>query len=194
MAIDSGKRMLSYYPQVVSAIQEFKAITTSEGSIIDGLRDEFVNVIDNAYLLTMNEDRILQWEKILSIKPVANSTLEDRRDTIIAKIRGHGKLNTNLINSIVNAFTGGTAESWVENSILYIEITPPPGNKAYKFENIEKVLTPKVPAHLGINISRNYTSWKEVIVGYPTWQDVSNGFDTWEDVYIFNPATRRSKL
>jgi hypothetical protein len=182
--------MLGYYPQVISAIQEFKAITSSEGYVIDGVRDEFENVLDNAYLLTMNEDRILQWEKILNIKPLSNSTLDDRRDTIIAKIRGQGKLNTALINSIVGAFTGGTANSWVEDSVLYIEITPPPGNKNYQFSNIEKILSSKVPSHLGIHVSRNYSDWLDVIAKCPTWQDVSNSFDTWEDVYIFNPLTR----
>lgn len=187
MATESGKRMLNYYPEVIKKIQEFKAITTSEGYEFDDLKRNSEDVLNNAYLLTMGEARIAEWEKILGIRPVENSSVDDRRETIVARIRGQGKLNTELINSIVRTFTGGTANSWIKDSVLYIEITPPRGNKSYKFSNVEQELKHKIPAHLGVNISRNYQSWGELFNSYPTWQDVLDGFATWEDVYIFNP-------
>ena len=135
----------------------------------------------------MSESRIEQWENILNIKPLDNSSVDDRRDTIIARIRGQGKLNTELINAIVNAFTGGTANSWVEDSTLYVEITPPPNNKQYQFANVEQELSLKVPAHLGFSVKRNYFEWDEVKDKYATWQDVKDGFAAWYDVYLFTP-------
>lgn len=181
------ERMNGYYPQVIQAITEFKSIIDSEYPEFDDLAVARDRVVEDAYLPTMSEKRVEQWENILAIKPLEDSTVQDRRETIIARIRGQGKLNSALINSIVNAFTGGTANSWVEDSVLYVEITPPPGNKQYKFANVEQELSLKVPAHLGFNVSRNYYTWIETKETYSTWQDVKDNFDTWNDVYIFIP-------
>lgn len=181
------ERMNGYYPQVVQAITDFQAIINAEYPEFEDLADGRDRVINDAYLSTMSEERVEQWENILGIKPLNDSTVSDRRETIIARIRGQGKLNTALINSIVNAFTGGTANSWVADSVLYVEITPPPGNKQFKFANVEQELSLKVPAHLGFAVSRNYYDWSEVHSAYPTWQDIKNSFDTWGDVYLFSP-------
>lgn len=184
------ERMNNYYPTVIQKITEFQAIINGEYPEFEELKGAQEDVLNNAYLLTMGEDRIIEWEQILGIKPLENSTISDRRDTIIARIRGQGKLNTALINSIVNAFTGGTANSWVTDGVLYVEITPPPGNKQYQFANVEQELNNKVPAHLGLQVSRNYYTWGEIKSTNATWQDVNNNFDTWEDVYLFVPFTK----
>lgn len=181
------ERMINYYPQVIQAIAEFQAIINAEYPEFEDLADGRDRVINDAYLSTMSEERVEQWENVLGIKPLDNSTVSDRRETIIARIRGQGKLNTALINSIVNAFTGGTANSWVQDSVLYVEITPPPGNKQFQFANVEQELSLKIPAHLGFAVSRNYYEWTDLIADYPTWQDIKDGFDTWEEVYLFSP-------
>lgn len=183
-----GQRMIEYYPQVISCIQEFKAIIKAEYPEIDDINAGKDRVIEDAYLLTMTEERIESWEKILGIAPLANSTLGDRRDTIIARIRGQGKLNTALINSVVNAFTGGKAESWVEDSVLYVIITPPPTNKQYQFANVEQELSKKVPAHLGFKVSRNYFTWGDIKNNHTNWGEVSTELETWNDVYLFVPS------
>lgn len=180
-------RMMSYYPPVIAAIKEFQAIVSAECSEFETYSIGREDVLENAYLSTMNEDRVKQWEQILGITPRAESSLGNRRDTIIARIRGQGKLNTKLINSIVNAFTGGTAVSWVEDSTLYVEITPPPNNKQYQFLDVEQELRKKVPAHLNFQVSRNYYEWRDISTTYSTWGDLNDNFDTWEEVYLFTP-------
>ena len=183
-----GQRMIEYYPQVISCIQEFRSIIKAEYPEIEDINGGKDRVIEDAYLLTMTEDRVESWEKILDIAPLSDSTLGDRRDTIIARIRGQGKLNTALINSIVNAFTGGKAESWVEDSVLYVIITPPPTNKQYQFANVEQELRKKVPAHLGLKVSRNYFTWGDIKNNHTDWGEVSTELETWNDVYLFVPT------
>lgn len=179
--------MNSYYPQVIRSIVEFQGIIDAEYPEFELLDDGKEKVISDAYLSTMSEDRVELWENILGIHPLENSTVEDRRETIIARIRGQGKLNTELINSIVGTFTGGTANSWVKDSVLYVEITPPPENKTYQFPNVEQELRNKVPAHLGFQVSRNYYDWSEIAKDYSTWQDVKDGFASWSEVKLFSP-------
>lgn len=181
------ERMNSYYPEVIRTIAEFQAIIDSEYPEFEGLESGRDEVINDAYLPTMSEARISQWEQLLNIKALENSTLDDRRDTIIARIRGTGKLNTELISSIVNAFTGGSANSWIKDSTLYVEITPPPTDKQYYFENVESEINKRVPAHLGLNVSRNYFEWSQIKSDFATWGDVKNNFDTWNDVYLYVP-------
>ena len=185
------QRMNSYYPQVIRQIEEFKAIIDAEYPEFDDLSVANDRITQDAYLLTMTEDRIIEWEKILGIKPIAGSTVDDRRDTIIARIRGQGKLNTELINSIVKTFTGGTAISWVENSTLYVEITPPPNNKQYQFANVEQEIGKKIPAHLNFQISRNYYTWGDINDHHTDWQEVYDTLATWDDVFLFIPFSRK---
>lgn len=187
MPLTSDTRMFNYYPPVIQSVLEFRAIIESEYPQINALNIESENVLSNAYLTTMGEHRISQWEKVLNIVPIAGSSVDDRRETILARIRGQGKLNSELINSIVNTFTGGTANSWIKNSVLYIEITPPPTNKQYLFANVEQELKHKIPAHLNYKVSRNYFSWNEIKDNCATWQDVNDNFDNWEEVYLFVP-------
>lgn len=185
--VDAKERMLNYYPDVIKAILEFQAIADSDGIELNTLREKYNDVLNDAYLTTMGEARIIEWEHILKITPLADSSFDDRRDTVVARIRGQGKLNTALISDIVNAFTGGVANSWIEDSVLYVEITPPPTNKQYRFENVEQEIKHKVPAHLDFKVSRNYFEWGEIKQSYNTWQDVCDYFNDWNDVLIYSP-------
>lgn len=180
-------RMNNYYPQVIRSIAEFKAIIDADYPEFEELASARDNAYADAYLTTMTEDRISQWEAVLGIKPLEGSSVDDRRETVIARIRGQGKLNTELINTIVKTFTGGTANSWIKDGVLYVEITPPPNNKQYQFTNVEQELSKKVPAHLGFQVSRNYHTWGEIQPSYSTWQTVKDSFNTWNDVYLFIP-------
>lgn len=181
------ERMNGYYPQVVQSILEFKAIIDGEYPEFENLDTAKNQVLDEAYLTTMSESRVAQWEQILGIHPIDESTVEDRRDTIIARIRGQGKLNSEIINIIVNTFTGGTAKSYIKDGALFVEITPPPQNKNYQFANVEQELKNKVPAHLRLKVSRNYYTWEETKNKCSTWGDVNSSFDKWEDVLLFVP-------
>ena len=181
------ERMNDYYPQVIQAILEFQAIIDAEYPEFEALEDNNNKVLCDAYLLTMTEDRVKEWESMLRIHPLEGSSIDDRRDTVVARIRGQGKLNTKLINTIVGTFTGGTANSWVDNNILYVEITPSPTNKQYRFENVEQELSKKIPAHMGFQVSRNYYDWNEIKTNLVTWNDVKSELGTWEDVLLFVP-------
>ena len=59
--------------------------------------------------------------------------------------------------------------------------------KLYQFANVEQELKNKIPAHIGLQVSRNYFTWQEVYETFDTWQDVLDNNATWEDVYLFIP-------
>ena len=180
----SGERMLNYYPEVIQRLIEFQALIKSEGFEVDFIHNDIELILNEAYLTTMGENRIVEWEKALGIPINNDDSLEDRRDVIIARIRGQGKLNTALINAIVSAFTNGVAESYFQDSVLYVNITPPPDNKQYKFENVERELMKKIPAHIGLSVKRDYATWGEVKTNFGSWAIVSQRSD-WDSLKAY---------
>lgn len=188
------ERMLSYYPQAIQMISEFQAIVGAEAPEFESLNEGKERITTDAYLLTMGEERIAQWEQFLGIRPIARSTISDRRDVVVARVRAQSKLNTLTINSIVNAFTGGTARSWFKDSTVYVEITPPPENKAFKFDNVTNELRLKIPAHLNLNVSRSYQIWEDVDNNNPYgWKEVRACYRDWFDV-LYNAKQKPNEL
>lgn len=193
LIVDYGEHLLNYYPEVIKQIREFQKLTEVQGLQIKDLHGELTKILANAYITTADEATIAKWEKMLDIVPLPKGDLDldtwlnDRRETILARIYNVEKLNTKSISDIVKIFTGGTAQSYFKDSTLYVIITPPPGNKSYQFANVEQELKNKIPAHLGLRISRNYFTWQDIYDNFDNWQDVANSLATWEDVYLFVP-------
>lgn len=183
------ERMKGYYPQVIRNIKEFNGIIDGEYPEFENLNLSLENVLNNAYLMTMDENRLVEWEKLLNLIPLIGSTVEDRRESVIAAIRGQGKLNTKVIEAIVASFTGGTAESWIIDSKLYVKVLPPPNSKVYIFDNVESSLASKIPAHLELKVFRNYAKWDEIKSYAETWGGVDENFATWNDVNFFSSST-----
>lgn len=163
------ERMNGYYPEVIRAILEYQGIVDAEYPEFELANGNTSELVNDAYLYTMSETRVKQWEKVFGITPYKNSTLQDRRETIIARIRGQGKLNTATIEAIVTTFTGGNAKSWIKDSVIHVLIDPPAENKTYYFTNVEQELANKVPAHLGLEVKRNYITWGDLPKVFTDW-------------------------
>ena len=183
-ATESGSRMLDYYPQAIKQILEFQALTNAEGYEVDFLKSDIQMVGADAWLKTMGELRTAEWEKALKITPSYEDSLDDRRERIVATLRGRGKLNTSLINSVVSAYTNGVATSYIEDGVLYIQIEPPPNNKQFKFTNVEETLKNLVPAHLGLVVTRNYANWCEIMANYANWNSIKQ-LNNWEELMLY---------
>lgn len=193
LTINYNEQMLNYYPEVIKAIREFQVMMETESIEVEEMHQKLTQLLSDAYVSTASETRISQWEQFLGITPLEqgddslDTWLADRRETVLARLYSSPKLNSQSIADIVKIFTGGNANSWFKDGTIYVEITPPPENKSYKFANVEQELKHKVPAHLGFQVSRNYYTWEEVNSKFKTWQEVKDEFDTWNDVYVFVP-------
>lgn len=182
--MDKRERMLQRLPRVFSVIEDFQAVMATEGLEFDNSDKDAMSMLTDAYLSTMGENRIKEWEKILKINAIQGSSLSDRRETIQARLYNNEKLNTDSISHIVGIFTGGTAESWFEDSTLYVKILPPPGNKAYRFENVEYELAQRMPSHLNFQVTRKYYTWQDTYEDNKTWQSVKDNYPNWEELLL----------
>lgn len=187
MSLMHCERMWNYYPEIIKKIKEFPAMVQAKCPEMGFLSKERVKILNNAWMLTMDETRVKQWERLLGIVPLPDSTLEDRRETIAARVYGGYKLNTESIRAIVNIFTQSGCRSYFRDSTIYVIIYPPSGDKTYKFENIENELWRRVPAHLNLNVSRSYSTWGDVNNHHASWNTLYNEYNNWEDVYFWLP-------
>lgn len=180
----AGQRMIEYLPLFLRNVTEIIAILESEGHEIDRLRDNIQLVINDAYIMSASESRIQQWEQKLKIVPAG--TLDQRKQFVLATLRGQGKLNEQKIKSVVNAFTGGDAIVTLENSVLDVKILPPDNGDIYLFPDVERALRPRVPTHLGLSVRRWYATWGDIKQNFADWATVA-AFGTWNDVKNYIP-------
>ena len=191
--IDYNEHMLSYYPEVIKAIREFKALIATQSQQVESVYGELTKILLNAYVVDADEDTIEQWEEMLGIVPLPQGDddretyLSDRKETILARLYNTQSLNTASISEIVKIFTGGESVSYFKDGTIHVFISPPKNNKQYKFANVEQELSNKIPAHLMLNVSRNYNTWSQVNDG-STWDDVAKKYVNWEEVLIWIKA------
>lgn len=188
LTIDYNEQMLNYYPEVIKAIREFQVMIETQSLQVEEMHKELTRILSNAYISDADESRIAEWEKFLGIAPLPQGEdtlevwLEDRRETILARLYQSEKLNTKSISDIVRIFTGGTAVSYFKDGTIYVLISPPKDNKAFKFTNVEQELRKKIPAHLEFQVTRNYYSWLQISNANLTWGDIKNNYSIWEEV------------
>ena len=155
---------------------------------VEEMHEALTKALENAYISTADESRIAQWERYLGIVPLPQGEdtlelwLEDRKETILARLYSVQKLNTKSIAEVVSIFTGGDAKSYFKDGVIHVLIRPPKSNKQYKFANVEQELTKRIPAHLTLRVERDYYTWlelKETVIGFNTFE--WNGSDCVDD-------------
>lgn len=194
LTINYNEQMLNRYPEVIKAIREFQVLIKTQSLEVEEMHEELTKILQNAYISTADESKIAQWEEYLGITPLdqgdddLETWLSDRKETILARLYNAEKLNEKAISDIVKIFTGGTTTSYFKDGVIHIIVLPPKDNKKFKFENVERELGNKIPAHLAFRVSRNYYDWLQVKSSHNTWGDLNDSFNTWEEVlYQYNP-------
>lgn len=165
-------QLISYMPLYLRQSEVFKDLLKTAGIELDRLQDSTQVIIDDAYIYSASEARVVEWEKALRIIPAG--TLAQRKSFIVSIIRGQGKLNEDRIKHIVNAFTGGDALVSFANSTLLVRILAPALGDVYLYPDVERSLKTKVSAHITLQVQRFYSTWADVKENYTSWADVAN--------------------
>lgn len=178
-----GYKMLNYYPEVIKTLMEYQALINGLGFEFDFLKCHFNFTLNDFYLNTMGEERLKEWEKLLGIAPKTNDPIQNRRSVVMARLQGGFKLNTTSIASIVLTLTGRKCKSYVKDSCLYVKIQP---TDQYDVDiptsAVETELKRRIPAHLCLNVARDYLTWGDVANHFKDWNEVSTHYDNWDQV------------
>lgn len=74
-----------YWIEAVQSIKEFESIGAVEDGELKNVNDELQNLISDQFIQTATEKGIARREKMLSIVPFADDTLESRRFRVLSK-------------------------------------------------------------------------------------------------------------
>lgn len=113
---------------------------------IDKGGEEFA---ENLFIDTAGDYGLKQWEREYGIGPKAEATLEDRRSTLKAKMRGQGTATKSMIEAMAAAFSNGEVEVIEDNgnSRFFIKFVGTMGTPPNMKDLTEAIETAK-PAHL----------------------------------------------
>lgn len=175
----AGTKMIGWYPTTVVAVDALRAVNDVVGHELDNARARGALLNNNAFLFWMDESRLAEWENALEIDVPENSTVEERRNVIVAKIRGQNKFNVSNIKSLVKTFTGGDAEVTVADGVISVKVLPPNNGQLYNQSALVWELKNKIPAHMLLNIERYYSTWGDVKNNETSWQSIRSGYTNW---------------
>lgn len=168
---DSQKDILTeeYYtdlfpliPEFISEKKEMHEIYKAQGYEAGYLDHAMEDIINQCFLETAGWS-LDRWEMLFGLKTNAFLTYEQRREMIMAKLRGQGTTTAKMIQETAAAFSGGDVEV-IEDYAHYRFIVRFVGIKGIprNMQGFIQMLEERKPAHLAYVFEYKYTVWSEL--------------------------------
>lgn len=155
--------LINYLPKYYRAVAEIIVLQKVIQNELEELDITSQDFIDQLFIYTATWS-LPVWEKQFNLPIGDESTnLQERRERIIAKMRGYGTSTVEMIKRVGNAFTNGGVEvieypdEYRFELVFTSKIGRPPKIEDYKFA-IDEIK----PAHLGYKFVFRYRTWQEL--------------------------------
>ncbi len=148
-------KLLKYLPQFMQGYIEFKGIASIENEILDYINKESIKAFRNSFMFKMDENGALEFEKMMNIVSVENTTLKQRLNEIYRKWNSNIPYNWRwLLNFLSKYFedTDVIAIPEVKEYDLFINFICK--NLTDRELDLIKILRGYIPANLVINLVR----------------------------------------
>lgn len=182
----SAKRMMESLPLYWHEYEEMQELLKAMGVEINELTDDAEAIIDDAFIMTMGESRIEEWEKWLKLPP--NGTLDDRRMAILSYFAVISKMTRESIQTLVKTlYSNARSEVVFKNSTISITIKPLPDHDSDEldFQRLLDQLKLRKPCHITLFIERWYCTWGDIKNGFNSWQALKDDRTNWQHVIEF---------
>ena len=185
----TGEDIQPYKPDLMRYLPHYYVSSTIMKAIQDAYAEElgqvyyFLNDFLKQFLTpTTATWGLAFWEQGLGLKTDISKSYEERREIIMARLRGIGTVGKNVLISAASAFSGGDVdviEYPAEHRFVvkFIGTLGVPKNMASFIDMVEDMK----PAHLAYEFEYTYTWWnmlKEI-----TWAQA--GLGTWDDLRVY---------
>ncbi|MSS91381.1 DUF2313 domain-containing protein [Eisenbergiella tayi] len=159
-----------YVPQFIANITEIKEIYSTEGYELGILQNVFEDIFSQGFISTATWG-LLRWEEVFGVTTNVSLSYEQRREIIMAKIRGQGTTTAEMIKDAAEAFSGGEVEVIEDNPnyhfiVRFIGIYGIPRNMQAFITMLEEIK----PAHLWYTFDYKYVKWNDLKP--KTWNDL----------------------
>ncbi len=154
--------ILNYYPNVITAIEEFQHLANAVNPELNKLWGKYKNIFDNQFIATLDENGCLRWEKLLKITAMGTDTLEDRRFRILARLNENIPYTYRKLENMLTTLCGNDYTMQLQNN-EYRLIVRIALSVQKQFNEVKKLLTKFVPANIIIDLDLLYNQYNKYL-------------------------------
>lgn len=154
--------LMSLVPPFVAEKREMHELYTAQGYQTGQLEHDLADTVDQCFLATATWG-LTRWERIFGITTNLSLSYEQRREILMAKLRGQGTTTVQMIRDTAAAFSGGDVDVIEDNPhhrfiVRFIGAKGIPRNMQGFISALEEIK----PAHLAYEFEYRYTVWHEL--------------------------------
>lgn len=181
---DSGQQeeyfadLARYVPPFLAELQELAELYRTEGYEIGYLQHNLRDLFDQAFIVSATWGLVL-WERMYGVTTNMSLSYEQRREILMAKLRGQSTTTKQMIRDTAAAFSGGEVQVIEDNPcyhfiVRFVGVKGIPRNMQAFIDMLNEIK----PAHLSYSFEYTYTVWgnlKGLIWGElkaKTWDEV----------------------
>lgn len=101
---------VSHLPEVLQDMEDIQLMAKIINPYLDALNGKIRRIVDNKTVTFADAEGISRWEQILGVSPPIGSTLEERRNACLAKLRARGVINLDTLRRVVETYLGVPVE------------------------------------------------------------------------------------
>lgn len=181
-----------YVPEFVSEIREMADIYRTEGYEVGRGKYNLENLLSQCFVQTATWG-LVRWEEVYGIESNFSLSYEQRREILLAKMRGQGTTTVEMIRTAAVAFSGGEVEV-IEDNTNYCFVVRFVGQYGIprNMQAFKAMLEEIKPAHLGFSFEYRFVTWDEL---RPYIWDELKPY-TWDGIRVkeIHPFVRWNKL
>ena len=167
-----------YVPPFLAELRELAELYRTEGYEIGYLQHNLRDLFDQAFIVSATWGLVL-WERMYGVTTNMSLSYEQRREILMAKLRGQSTTTKQMIRDTAAAFSGGEVQVIEDNPhhrfiVRFVGVKGIPRNMQAFIDMLEDIK----PAHLSYSFEYTYTVWDNV-KGL-TWGDLKT--KTWGEV------------
>lgn len=154
--------LLQKLPAILRGCREYQAVADAETPEFTALWAAIESAQENQYIPTLDETGIKRWEKILSVIPKADETLDDRRFRILNRVNESLPFTYRFLQNQFTLLCGEDGYSLqLDHGAYKLTVRVALTTKS-KYTDVDTMLRRVVPANIVIDLSLKYNQHKDV--------------------------------
>ncbi|MCL2843599.1 MAG: YmfQ family protein [Oscillospiraceae bacterium] len=149
--------MLDYLPPVLREVRDFRCLMGQMQEVLVELWEQERETEDEYYLWTATERGLSHWETILGVRPRPGSSLEARRQVILARMSQTTPYCWQTLLTLLTALLGSREDFEAEIEGYRLTVWIAPRVRGF-YEAVWELLRLVVPANLGVEVVSIYNT------------------------------------
>ena len=186
MTSESAIRMLSELPPyyIASRVMQL-GILEPEGIEIDALIRGIEDIQNQLHIQTATWS-LPVWEEEYGVSPEDSSTLEERRELVMAQMRAGGTATIDALEAIASSFGYGEVQVLPDHYefVMYTRFVGTVGIPR-NIEDFKKMMRKVVPAHYALEYMFVFLTWAVFDEKGLTWDALDAANKTWDELEVW---------